>query len=147
MRNYIPRGEHQKDRIRLQKLLGHAKLEAESGTCNRLQVGAVIARNFRIISTGYNGAAQGQPHCDEMCYPDGPPCKNAVHAEANAVAFAARYGYATDGAIIVSTDSPCLDCARLVINAGIKGVYYTREYRDLRPLKELQAAGVYTFHI
>jgi len=67
-----------------------------------------------------------------------------VHAEANAIAFAARHGVATEGCAIVSTDSPCLDCARLIINAGIKAVYYSREYRDVKPLEELKRAGIYT---
>lgn len=132
------------ERKRIKKLLEHATIEAASGTCNRLRVGAVIARNGRIIVSGYNGAAAHLPHCGPECRPDGPPCKRAVHAEANAIAFAAKHGIATDGAMIVSTDSPCLDCARLIINAGIREVFYSREYRDTAPLKELQDAGVRT---
>lgn len=134
-------------RKRASKLLEHAKIEADSSTCNRLNVGAVIARNGRIIVSGYNGAPSHLTHCGPECYPGGPPCKRAVHAEANAIAFAAKYGIATDGATMVSTDSPCLECARLIINAGIKEVYYSREYRDTLPLKELQDAGVRTLLI
>lgn len=130
--------------IRLQRLLAHAALEAEDSTCNRLKVGAVIVRKGRIISSGYNGAPSHLPHCGPECAPDGPPCKRAVHAEANAIAFAARYGVATEGAALISTDSPCLECARLAINAGIRAIYYLREYRDTKPLEELRLAGVYT---
>jgi len=130
---------------KLPALIEHAKIEASEGTCHRLQVGAVIVRDGRIISSGRNGAASGQPHCKiEECFPDGPACRRAVHAEANAIAFAARHGVATEGCAIVSTDSPCLDCARLIINAGIKAVYYSREYRDVKPLEELKRAGIYT---
>lgn len=129
---------------RIMTLLEHAKLESIEGTCNRLHVGAVIARDGRIISSGRNGAPSHLPHCGVECYPSGPPCKRAVHAEANSIAFAARYGVATDGCSMISTDSPCVDCARLIINAGIRFVYYMREYRDTQPLEELQKAGVYT---
>lgn len=130
---------------RLRKLIEHAQLEATEGTCHRLQVGAVIARAGRIVSSGRNGAPTKLPHCDpKECYPGGPPCRRAVHSEANAIAFAARHGVATEGCILVSTDSPCLDCARLIINAGICAVYYAREYRDTTPLDELRKAGIYT---
>lgn len=133
--------QHQK---RIQKLMAHATIEAQEGTCNRLQVGAVIAIDGRVVATGYNGAPSHLLHCGDECYPGGPPCKLAVHAEANAIAFAAKYGLATNLSTMVSTDSPCLDCARLIINAGIKEVFYSREYRDTKPLEELRAAGVRT---
>lgn len=132
------------ERKRIEKLLDHAHIEAAEGTCNRLKVGAVIALGGRVISSGYNGAPSKLPHCGDECYPHGPPCKRAVHAEANAIAFAAKHGIATDGATMVSTDSPCLSCARLIINAGIREVFYSREYRDIQPLEELQQAGVLT---
>jgi len=132
---------------RLKKLIKHAIVESEESTCNRLKVGAVIARHGRVISSGYNGAPSGLPHCGEECAPSGPPCTKTAHAEANAITFAARYGVATEGAILVSTDSPCLTCARMIINAGIKEVYYSREYRDTKPLQEMQAAGIRTLLI
>lgn len=135
------------ERRRIRKLLAHAAIEAAEGTCNRLQVGAVIAISGRVIASGYNGAASGLEHCGCECNTDGPPCKKAVHAEANAIAFAAKHGIATNLATIVSTDSPCLDCARLIINSGIKEVYYSREYRDTAPLTELRNAGVRTLLI
>lgn len=130
------------ERTRISKLIAHAQLEAESSTCNRLHVGAVIVRDGRVISSGYNGAASGLSHCGKECHPGGPPCKRAVHAEANAIAFAAKHGIATGGTSMVSTDSPCMECARLIINAGIKEVFYSREYRDHSPLDELVLADV-----
>jgi dCMP deaminase len=132
---------------RARRLLKHAQLEAEQSTCHRLHVGAVIARDGRIIVSGYNGAARGLAHCGDECYPGGPPCRRAVHAEANAIAFAAKYGIGTFHTMMVSTDSPCLECARLIINSGIAEVFYTREYRDTQPLIELQKAGVRTLMI
>lgn len=135
------------ERKRLQKLLSHAHIEANEGTCNRLKVGAIIALGGRVISSGYNGAPSKLPHCGEECHEGGPPCKRSAHAEANAIAFAAKHGIATDGATMVSTDSPCLNCARLIINAGIKEVFYRREYRDIKPLEEMNKAGIRTLMI
>jgi dCMP deaminase len=132
------------ERKRIRKLIAHATIESMEGTCNRLQVGAVIARDGRVVASGYNGAPSHLPHCGPECSPGGPPCNRSVHAEANAIAFAARHGIATEGATMVSTDSPCLVCARLIINCGIKEIFYSREYRDTRPLEELQAAGIRT---
>lgn len=129
---------------RIRKLISHATIEAMEGTCNRLHVGAVISRDGRVIASGYNGAPSHLPHCGEECHPGGPPCNRSVHAEANAIAFAARHGISTEGATMVSTDSPCLTCARLIINCGIREIFYSREYRDTKPLEELQAAGVLT---
>jgi dCMP deaminase len=134
------------------------------GTCDRAQVGAVIVKQGRCISWGYNGAAPGMPHCDENKHgwygqwPPGMPdprpgrslrkdelwtinewqneavktngCRNATHAEANALAYAARQGISTDGATLYVTLSPCDTCARLLIAAGIRAVDYDEEYRD-----------------
>ena len=69
-------------------------------------------------------------------------CRNATHAEANALAFAARQGISTDGATLYVTVSPCLDCSRLLIAAGVKAVYYKEEYRDSRGLELLTTAGI-----
>src|SRR3546814_13790863 len=99
--------------------MGVAELWAEHSTCSRLAVGAVISREGRTLSSGYNGAPAGLPHCDHRectCrYEEGQllggdpqcakhgPCRTAVHAEANALAFAARYGMATEGAELHTT--------------------------------------------
>ena len=131
-----------------------AQLMARRSTCSRAQVGAVIARDGRVISTGYNGAPAGLPHCDHTCYcwepgtdhlpdcPAGKPCAISVHAEANAIAFAAREGLATRGATMYTTLSPCVPCAQLIINAGIVTVLYTNLYRNMAGVVLLESAGV-----
>ena len=119
---------------------------AQRSTCEKLQVGAVIALAGRILSTGYNGAPAGLPHCLAVgCEIFGDHCVRTVHAEANAVAWAARYGVPVGGADLFCTDAPCLDCSKLLVNAGIKRVYYKRAYHDIRGLKLLMAATVETY--
>ena len=128
-------------RISRDELLGNiAKLVAKRSTCQRASVGAVLARDGRIISIGYNGAPAGLPHCDHK--PDDPPCTRTVHAEANAIAFAAKNGVKTDGTTMYCTYSPCIDCAKLMINAGIIRVVFWELYRDDTPLLLLEDAGV-----
>src|SRR5262245_45143527 len=121
------------------------------GTCDRKQVGAVIVRDGRCISWGYNGAPPGAPHCNENNHGwyDAPHhddknlgCRNATHAEANALAFAAREGISTDRATLFVTVSPCDNCSRLLIAAGIKLVYYKEAYRDRRGIQLLDDAGI-----
>lgn len=117
---------------------------AHRSTCNRLDVGAVIAREGRIIATGYNGSPSGMPHCDH----DGQAlssCSITVHAESNGIAFAARYGMPTEQAELYVTHSPCLTCAKLIVNAGIVRVVFGLEFRDLSGLDLLEAAGVETY--
>jgi len=151
---------------REETLMAVAEVVALRGTCDRAQVGAVIAHDGRPISFGYNGAPPGLPHCDENNHGWGPNphepgtpfhsaveegmaeglyevgCINATHAEANALAFAARHGIATEGATLYVTVAPCDVCARLLIAAGISKVIYKEEYRDGRGLELLAAAGV-----
>jgi dCMP deaminase len=125
-------------------LMRTAQLYASRSTCLRAQVGAILARDGRIISTGYNGAPSGISHCSEGngCMIFGPPCIRTVHAEANCIAYAAKWGISTDGAWLYTTHSPCNDCAKLLINAGIARVVYLNEYRYLEPLEFLMTAGV-----
>jgi dCMP deaminase len=122
----------------------------ERGTCDRKRVGAVIAREGRIIAVGYNGAPPGLPHCTENNhgYPDAlivneeVPCRNATHAEANALAFAAKYGVSTDKADLFTTVSPCIFCARILIAAGISNVYFAELYRLTEGVELLAEAGI-----
>jgi len=119
-----------------------AQLLALRSTCLRNQIGAVIAKQGRIISTGYNGVPSGLPHCTpDICNEDGP-CTRTVHAEANAIVHAAKVGIKTDYATLYTTISPCLDCAKLIINAGIDTVIFDKPYRDSSPIKYLLDAGV-----
>lgn len=146
--------------------MGIARLTATQSTCDRANVGAVIALDGRIIGTGYNGAPAGMPHCDHSCicrgkWPDHPanmthagpvfhadecariqPCTVAVHAEANVIAFCAKHGLKTNGATLYTTLSPCYVCAQLIINAGITRVRYANAYRDPSGVQLLFDAGV-----
>ena len=129
---------------RVDTLLTIAYAMAERSTCTRLHVGAVAARDGRILATGYNGAPAGTPHCT---HPPGEPCSRSVHAEANVIAYAARYGMALAGAELYCTDSPCYTCACLIINAGLTSVIFHRLYRDQSGLRLLADVGVRVYHI
>lgn len=128
---------------RQETLMRMAAVISLRGTCERASVGAVIAREGRIISTGYVGAPAGLPHCTEVGCQIGTHggCVRTVHAEANAIAVAARFGVSTDSTELYCTHSPCLPCAQLIINAGIDRVVYEKEYRDRSGLDLLIEAG------
>ena len=131
-------------------LMQIAELVAQRSTCNRAQVGAVIARDYRIISTGYGGAPSGLPHCTDVGCDIDPKtggCIRTVHAEANAIAYAARYGISTAGADLYTTLSPCISCAKLIVAAGICRVYYNEKYRDASGLDLLTKSGVTPFKL
>lgn len=107
-----------------------AKQVATRATCDRRHVGSVLVSKDRVIlSTGYNGAPRGMPHCDEAGHEivEGH-CVRTVHAEANAIAQAARTGASVEGATLYTTASPCYDCFKLLINAGVKKVVYNEFY-------------------
>jgi dCMP deaminase len=123
-------------------LMEMALVVRQRSTCLRRQVGAVLAYDGRVLSTGYNGAPAGIPHCTPTnCNPTNP-CLDTIHAEANAVAFASRHGIRTKDAALYTTASPCRECAKLLINAGIIQVFYAEEYRDISPIALLQQSGV-----
>lgn len=146
---------------REEALMSVAEVFATRSTCSRAHVGVVIAREGRILTTGYNGAPAGMDHCDhsseyELHYDEEttrqlygtmgkPPdrgCTVSVHAEANAIAYAARYGIGLEGAELYSTYVPCLPCAQLVINAGISKIFVKHLYRDKAGGQLLKAAGI-----
>ncbi len=128
-----------------------ASVVAKRSTCLRQHVGAVIVKDKRILATGYNGAPSGMPHCEEvgclrdkMAVPSGERqelCRG-VHAEQNAIIQAAKFGISVDGGTLYSTHCPCITCAKIIINAGIKRVVYGKEYADKRGLELLREAGV-----
>lgn len=122
--------------------MGVARLMAERSTCQRAHVGAVIAREGRILTTGYNGAPAGMPHCNHRPTDLEGGCKNAVHAEANAVAYAARYGINLMSSTLYTTLTPCLACAQLVINAGVTRAISSSIYRDMMGVNLLRDAGL-----
>ncbi len=99
-------------------------------SCHKRQVGAVfINRDHEILATGYNEAPSGFPHCDggKTC---GDPCERTIHAEMNAIAQAAKRGQALQGSLLYCTYMPCRDCARLLVNIGIKGVFVKEWNKD-----------------
>lgn len=119
---------------------------AERSTCLRAKVGAVIVRDRSILATGYNGSPAGLPHClDAGCLiyesrtPDGEieqNCYRTIHAEINAITQAARNGSAIQDAVIYVTHTPCIHCMKVLINTGIRTVYYDRPYK-LNTIAEL----------
>lgn len=159
----LPKGTSRFTRVDM--LMAVTEIVRRRATCNRGQVGVVIAREGRIISSGYNGSPPGMPHCldvgcDELTlYEDGDPgnktigelgakhelgCQRTIHAEANAIVWAARDGASTLGASMYSTHSPCRACAMLIVSAGIAEFVYVRPYRQER-LDILTEGGVKTF--
>ncbi len=121
-------------------------------TCLRRQVGAVIVKDNRIITTGYNGAPSHLKHCTElggcerqkMGIPSGERhelCR-ALHAEQNAIIQAAKLGNTTEGATIYVNVQPCVICAKMIINAGIVRVVYKGEYPDEMAKAMLEEANI-----
>ena len=114
-----------------------AHVVARRSTCLRRHIGAVIVKGKQIVSTGYNGAPAGHPHCQDVgCAREDVPsgqrselCR-AAHAEQNAINFAARYGIPIEGATIYSTTYPCSWCAKSIVNAGIARVVFEADYPD-----------------
>jgi dCMP deaminase len=128
------------------------KQVATRSTCLRRKVGAIIVKDKRILTTGYNGAPRGVKSCleigsclrEELKIPSGQRheiCR-ALHAEQNAIIQAAYYGVQIEGASIYSTTQPCVLCAKMIINAGLKKIYYFEEYPDALALELLKEAGV-----
>ena len=132
--------------------MGIAEQAATRATCDRKHVGAVIVVDKAIVSTGYNGSPRGMPHCDdaghEMKDMGGrQSCVRTVHGEANAIAQAAKTGASVDGGTLYTTASPCYDCLKLIINAGIVRVvckeFYSSRYGMSAEMEAFaKAAGV-----
>ncbi len=104
---------------------------ATRSTCDRAFVGCVLVnKDNRIVSTGYNGAISGNPHCDEIGHTlrDGH-CIATIHAEMNALLYCAKEGIAVKDCVCYVTHFPCLNCTKSLIQAGIKKIYYHEAYR------------------
>lgn len=127
-----------------QYFMAQSHLLALRSTCTRLAVGATIVRDKRIIAGGYNGSIAGGVHCiDEGCYVIDNHCVRTIHAEINAILQCAKFGVATAGAEIYVTHFPCLPCSKAIIQAGIKNVYYAKDYKNHPYAIELfEQAGV-----
>lgn len=124
--------------------MGFAVSLSRRSSCRRLQVGCVVVseNNNRVLSIGYNGNYQGGPNdCDS----DEPGACGCIHSEINSIA---KLDYNDpSGKVMFITDSPCMQCAKLIVNAGIKRVVYAREYRVIDGLELLKRAGVETASI
>jgi len=113
---------------------------AKRSHCVKAQVGAVLAKDTRIISIGYNGPPAGTHNCDEEwpetgCARDAKgSCSLALHAEENAILYAVKNGTRLEGATLYTTLSPCLPCARLIFSAGITKVYFQKSYAEYKGL-------------
>jgi dCMP deaminase len=126
-----------------------AEVVASRSTCLRRRAGAVLVKDKRILSTGYNGVPKGLPHCEDTgCpradYPSGTHhelCR-AVHSEQNAIIQAALHGISIEGATLYCTHQPCTLCTKMLINAGIKRVVYREDYPDDCSIKFFEQAGI-----
>ena len=120
-----------------------ARQAATRSTCPRKHVGAVIVRDKAILSTGYNGSIRGAPHCTDVgCLMENNHCVRTVHAEANALVQAARNGVRLEGSEIYVTASPCFNCFKLIVNAGIRTIYYGEFYRDEQVMRFAEELGI-----
>ncbi len=127
-----------------------ARVVATRSTCLRRQVGAVLVKNRQILATGYNGVPRGIVHCeergclrDELGIPSGERqelCRG-LHAEQNAIIQAARHGVPIEGSTAYCTAQPCVLCAKILINAGIKEIVYCDKYPDELAQELLSESG------
>jgi dCMP deaminase len=128
-----------------------ARVVARRSTCLRRQIGALLVRDKRILATGYNGAPTGLPHCEDV------GCQRAelgvasgerqelcrgLHAEQNAIIQGALHGVSVKGSVLYCTNQPCVICAKMLINAGVRRIVYESDYPDEMALEMLRQAGV-----
>lgn len=117
-----------------------AQVWSENSYCVRRKVGALIVKDRMIISDGYNGTPAG---FENVCENELGQTKSYVlHAEANAITKVAKSNNSSEGATLYVTDAPCMECAKLIIQAGIKRVVYSKEYRNTEGLELLERAGI-----
>lgn len=161
--------------MKITSLLQQAFINAQESKCLSYRVGAIIAKDGRPVTAGYNGTVTGQPNCDEVAldngwaeYVDVPgvgkelrlkeSCSDAysewgrskiIHAEINAILFAAREGKSIDGGTMYCTMSPCPDCAKAIAQSGIRTLVYCEEYSKSKEdwTKDLTNAGVKIIHL
>ncbi|MGE5423321.1 MAG: deoxycytidylate deaminase [Ignavibacteriales bacterium] len=128
-----------------------AQIVARRSTCLRRNVGALLVKEDRIIASGYNGAPQGIQHCldigclrEDMGIPSGERYElcRGVHAEQNAIINAARYGVSTIDSVLYCTTQPCMLCARMLINAGVKRIVHQGDFSDDISLQFFKEANV-----
>ena len=130
----------QKQLILDKRYLRMALIWAENSYCKRRQVGALVVRDHTIISDGYNGTPSG---FENICEDDeNVTFPYVLHAEANAITKLARSSNNSEGSTLYVTDAPCMECSKLIIQAGIKRVVYSREYRLADGINLMKKAGL-----
>lgn len=122
-----------------------AMLMSQRGTCERLQVGAILVRDKRVIATSYNGPPENLPHCSDSVCDITKPCTHAIHAEANIIAFCAKHGIETYHSMMFLTHSPCIKCSELIIQSGVACVIFSTQFRETSGLELLVRAGILLF--
>ncbi len=135
--------------------MGLTELVASRSTCIRRKVGAILVKDKRILTSGYNGAPSKVPHCsetgclrDKLNVPSGEKhelCRG-VHAEQNAIIQAANHGICVKDSQLYCTNQPCSICAKMIINAGIKTIYFKDSYNDPLAMEMFEQAGVVLIH-
>lgn len=131
-----------------------AKLVSEHSTCIKIKVGAILVKDKRIISIGFNGVPSGEIHCEDVFSNINKESfidehfkfqqKEEIHAEVNCISFSAKHGIETNNTTLYCTLTPCRDCAKLIIQSGIKRVVYSEKYRDLSGIEKLKKSGIKT---
>ncbi len=134
----------EKQRLIDERYLRMSMIWSENSYCNRRKVGALIVRNNMIISDGYNGTPSGFPN---VCEENNVTFPYVLHAEANAITKVARSNNSSDGATLYVTASPCMECSKLIIQAGIKRVVFSDLYRIQDGLDLLRKAGIEIVHL
>jgi dCMP deaminase len=128
-----------------QRYLAMARIWSYNSYCKRRQVGALIVKDKMIISDGYNGTPSGfENECEDGNFKTKP---YVLHAEANAITKVAHSNNSSDGATLYVTSSPCIECAKLIIQAGIKRVVFSEEYHSDDGVKLMKRANIEVAHI
>lgn len=136
---------HDKNRVLDQRYLRMARIWSENSYCRRRKVGALIVKDKMIISDGYNGTPSGFPNiCEDR---DDTTFPYVLHAEANAITKVARSNNSSEGSTLYVTASPCVECAKLIIQAGIRRVVFSELYRITDGIDLLKRAGIETSYI
>ena len=132
--------EAEKKSLLDKRYLRMARIWSENSYCKRRQVGALIVKDKSIISDGYNGTPSGfENRCEDE---ENVPKPYVLHAEANAITKVAKSSNSSEGATLYVTASPCIECAKLIIQAGIRRVVYTEQYRYTDGIELLKKANV-----
>ena len=135
----------EKQRILDIRYLRMASIWSENSYCHRRKVGALLVKDNMIISVGYNGTPSGfENKCEDE---EGRTYPFVLHAEANAITKVARSGNSSDGSTLYVTSSPCMECSKLIIQAGIKRVVFSEYYRICEGIELLKKVGIETVFI